>query len=932
MKNNHLFAISSFLIVFIMILSVSLISNVQFKDDNHKVNYDDELNLGDTANCSQESKTCPSGTTKSGDYCYSNSMGSIPYNTCVNSAGGYYANGICYKNRTAVESKCLRCNSGYWLSGNKCKKCDSGYWCDGERQNPCGDGYYSEFGASTCSKCSSLTGRYYCKEHKKYSCAGSAPMPEDRMSCVVWLTCCRKDSSGYNWETSSESCGSFGVTTKEACLALNETGPAPVCSKGQWRGQYGCEACSINHYCPDESGKKVYCGDNFVTDGTGAMSASACHCKDGYHKSGNSCVPNSTSTREVLLSPTEPMKQEITYDKTVAGVTGYDPVTCTKSGQKVTCSIDNSFDKCGEQTATVSFTGGGSASLKIIYRGKWNLVGNNVCYSDRKTLTRKNNREKQAWEGEWYDHEKNKYCYKEYYTRCSGGGDTIISQDPTYACYRTSDYKLYWANKPNTSSDVKLSSISQENCNDQNFCRGETSVGKKNIEETCRNTIKVDGVNSGANCSNEEGEFYKITCAETFVAGYLPELEDREGNNAYTLTIGMNDLGQGFGSIVSLKTVKQCTGTFDNVRYNSAYKNLKSKLDSTKSAGDTAGERYYSNQITTLQSYVESFNNNRIKYVDNSSKDAINVTGKILFKYNSRTERQYDYEVKKDDYNVQTVQSPFACEDMGDIGNITTDMEDDIICEKECTTSILTTQITENCIQTSTGRCKGRTCATTINEDCQKEIIENCKKTCENEKAVSSSKNESTKECNGTTTTLLDGLEVIPFTTTVTESYTLHAPELYLDSSGKNVTPTDTTEYTYGGRKFYLDGLKVGKNYKVTILINNLGMNKSSSITNKDCEFQVTNELPKYRIIDIDNPFVNQNRLNNTNINWKNSVYDFTDVIKEKKETLYTFNLSREDIEVIKNDNVRDNSYLGLCTDNNREQGVIGNICREIYK
>ena len=966
MKNNRLFVISSFFIAFIIILMTGLISNVQFKYIK-KISYNDELSLGDTVEGCKTTETslnCSGNWILSGSYCYSESKGNIPYNVCVNNAGGYYAsNGICYgkKSNPTTVTKCTECKSNYDLQSNgSCKKKVTCYKASGI--NTCrieyesqscnsSNGMYSSesdclkslgYEKKECyvrngsGKCSLGNSTVKIGEECRFSTQEDCEKGVDNCYYIVGGKCQTCANASNKMYDSLTSCNNGN---KQRCLDKNDIWNEPsktcvpngnnnVCSKGYWRNESGCVQCSLNYYCPDESGNRKYCGDNFVTDARGAKSADACHCKDGYHKFGNSCVPNSTSTNKILLSPIEPLKQEVTYDKNVASITGYDPITCTKSGQKVTCSISDSFDQCGEKTATVSFTDGGSSSLEIVYRGKWKLAGTNVCYLEKKTLTRKNNEEKQAWEGEWFDHEKNKWCYSEYYTRCnSGGGDPIphdedppVIQDPVYACYRTSDYKLYWASEPKFSGDVKLSSVDKEDCNDQNFCKGETVNGKKNVEQTCENTITIKDIKSGASCSIKNSYFYEIECKEGFVASYLPELKGKTSDNAYTLVTGINKLTTGFDSTINLSTVKQCTGTFNKEKYDNIYQMFSNNLTKAKSSGDVAGKYYYENLILELQSYVEDYYDYKAQYADNNSEELVNITGTISFKYNNGTEKNYNYEVKKTQYNVQTVETAFSCKDMPGIEDVLSSMENEISCDKECTTKTLNNKISTECKT----RLDYRQCAT--------EVVNSCKNTCMNRKK--SVTLNTLRACNSTSKTLADGKKVTPFTTTVTESYLLQGPEVYLDKSGKVVTDSSQNNLINGGHKFYLDYIKVGNNYKITTRINGLGMNKSSSITNKNCEFMViTNENAlKYRIIDTENPFVNTERLNSLNNNWKNSIYDFTNEIKGNTSTLYTFDLSKQDIEEIKDDNVRYNAYLGLCNSNSKEHGVIGRICSEINK
>ncbi len=183
---------------------------------------------------------------------------------------------------------------------------------------------------------------------------------------------------------------------------------------------------------------------------------------------------------------------------------------------------------------------------------------------------------------------------------------------------------------------------------------------------------------------------------------------------------------------------------------------------------------------------------------------------------------------------------------------------------------------------------------------------------------------------------LLGDVSVHEFTATIVETYEFSPPQVYLNNIGEvvktvynNQSDEGNDKYINGGHRIYLDKARVGSNYTIDTEITGLGIKKDSSIRNKNCKFDVVESKSSeaYRIINTKNPFINDDRLNNLNNNWKNIVFDFTNVIDSKEGALYTFDLSREDISNIKADNHSNReAYLGTCNEKSHSN-VMSRIC-----
>ena len=142
-------------------------------------------------------------------------------------------------------------------------------------------------------------------------------------------------------------------------------------------------------------------------------------------------------------------------------------------------------------------------------------------------------------------------------------------------------------------------------------------------------------------------------------------------------------------------------------------------------------------------------------------------------------------------------------------------------------------------------------------------------------------------------------------------------PQVYIEKKSGTILTSSNSNSIDGGNKIYIDydakGSKEGVESYMSITIN--GKNTSSTsnteaelkIKNNKCGIKVFNVELKYRPIEISNPFINNSYLadlSKKDVNWINSKYDFTKVIKadtwEKSSTLYTNELTATEMDDLK--------------------------------
>ena len=197
---------------------------------------------------------------------------------------------------------------------------------------------------------------------------------------------------------------------------------------------------------------------------------------------------------------------------------------------------------------------------------------------------------------------------------------------------------------------------------------------------------------------------------------------------------------------------------------------------------------------------------------------------------------------------------------------------------------------------------------------------------------VSASTVKSEEIKNGVCQTLNNGTKVCNFDKQLvsTADVLLQAPRAYIDKTSSNVLEASTSNTIDVGNKFFTDYKADAGTYKATVVIA-IDSNKTATITNDICNLTITKSSDiDYRIIDVDNPFINNSRVKGKN--WSSDLFDFVNIIDDsvwQKSPLYIFNLSKSKIQEIKKSNERDpNAYLGTChLSQNLQDSAIRDIC-----
>ena len=192
--------------------------------------------------------TCPIGS-----YC---PAGSASPTLCPKGKCQYYTGSYeCWDCGTGMyqdeegQKECKFCKAGYYQNEegkSDCKLCPAGSYCPEKGQKepiPCADDEYSESGSSSCIKCSTLTGKYYCYNHQKTLCLRTT-VNEEHTSCTGESTIVEPE------------CGSSGIYYNGA----------------------SCVTCDKGYYCPENDSDRYACGLNETTLETGSTSEEDCVC------------------------------------------------------------------------------------------------------------------------------------------------------------------------------------------------------------------------------------------------------------------------------------------------------------------------------------------------------------------------------------------------------------------------------------------------------------------------------------------------------------------------------------------------------------------------------------------------------------------------------------------------------------------------------
>lgn len=165
---------------------------------------------------------------------------------------------------------------------------------------------------------------------------------------------------------------------------------------------------------------------------------------------------------------------------------------------------------------------------------------------------------------------------------------------------------------------------------------------------------------------------------------------------------------------------------------------------------------------------------------------------------------------------------------------------------------------------------------------------------------------------------------------------TLTLPMAYKNTKTNSYTYDDCSSCEAAGHKYYLakdidttaEGDAAHKYITYQVEVKGMGESKAFDVVYEDCEIQLEGKVEYlYRAIDLKNPFIT-NLGHKIGLNWKNSYFDFTQVIKPVAGGSYSLVLSPEDTKKIKNSNNQNgaNAYLGTCDGKTDDPacGIIG--------
>lgn len=263
-------------IVFVCVLVLFTYGNKSFESND--VIRNDEIILGDIANCTSSKKTCSSGTLQSDNKCHTQCE-PVDYGSCVSMGGTMYGSTCCYDPGTTPNKEtCLKCKGGYYLSGGTCHSCPKGYYCNGVVKRACPAGKYSEAtGQVSCASCANLDDG------------------ADRYSSSEGATSCGSCKAEHNNDRSW-----IANSTHTGCVQDTVT-----CQNGEYKDADVCKPCPAGNYCNGTgvipcpkgtygAGEAVRsqctaCGANQYQDQTGQVSCKTCPGVVG--DGGTSCTP-----------------------------------------------------------------------------------------------------------------------------------------------------------------------------------------------------------------------------------------------------------------------------------------------------------------------------------------------------------------------------------------------------------------------------------------------------------------------------------------------------------------------------------------------------------------------------------------------------------------------------------------------------------------
>ena len=305
--------------------------------------------------------------------------------------------------------------------------------------------------------------------------------------------------------------------------------------------------------------------------------------------------------------------------------------TCSHTLTNITCSQTNNV--CGSGTITIKYVDGSSDKLTVDYRDtNWKESSVEICKCSQQP-SKNLSRLKYAFGGEYKrlsnggcsDGSRYYYCYTEGYTRCNG---TLPGNDQPKVkekCYRadlstldkpnTYDYK--WGSKGDSNYKEVPGIKSKEECEllNPNYCIKSNLSNPIDYNYNCVNNLKT-GKSQTVSCQNNSTDFYEVTCKETFNVKYLPEL------NGEVLNIKR---GIGFNYEINLESNMECTGIFNVIDWNEAYKRAKDLKERAIKANESSEISFYENKLNDILSAVDNFKRWQVSENNKTKEATINI-------------------------------------------------------------------------------------------------------------------------------------------------------------------------------------------------------------------------------------------------------------------------------------------------------------------
>ena len=665
----------------------------------------------------------------------------------------------------------------------------------------------------------------------------------------------------------------FNIENEKMFVANVQTAP---CSKGYWRGQYGCERCASGYWCDGTKRNKCAAG---LTSDPGSDEESDCKkpaspatCSISLVSSPSRVSVGDTYTISFKTTGAGCNGMKVSYSTSNATRTGTTSSTVSNGGTfYVSTKALEACNDSNKSKITVRLENGKSVTSSVRVIKQWGIIETGLWPTseisgaptslgdaDSRGLDYYYSGKRKCLNGEF-----NGYCYTQLYSRSCG---TIPTPKPTKysACYMNINTGKYsWGEYSGNSNYSLISYItSSSECitppeNVDVSCNSNIKPSSKSSSvNSCNGSTTVD-LNTGKSCSSTvSGSYYNITCSpETVNIKFNP---DDFSNSLFA--------GQGFSYNISVTSKRTCSGSFDSKKWNEAYDKVIYGVD------------YYKKRM------------NDTKYSDSKRREYASSYNEYLNKLKDLVNMVIDYNEYQEDILSDYSMTPVATMEIYK----TKKVNGVVIEEKRIAQPTFEEfKVTEVGSGTLSERETYKLSAT-------KQEIENY------------------------------GINATGFANPIKFSYTnkynpksgeFNLVKTYINRTTGEISNNShegDANWIDAGNKYYTSmDLDSDYSYVIKINVNNLGTTKNLTVTNNQCEFKIKDNNQKliYRHIDTFDPFIN-NTNRDIGTNWLNNKYDFRKIIKSSNAVLYKFNITGSDIvEIRKSNSLISGSeeYLGVC-------------------